>query len=414
MKKILESYKDSIKLLLCIAIGGIAGVLLGDKAVILKPFGDLFLNLMFMILVPLVFFSVVSAITGMKDMNRLGKTLKSVTMVFLGTSIIIAIISLPIGLLLNPTNGVDVSGFKELLDVSSSAESNEQISFLTQLVNAVTVSDFSQLLTRSNMLQLIVASIFVGIAIASCGSKTETITKVIDEITLAIMKLVDIIMLYAPIGLGCYFASVIGDLGGQLLSIYIKAFIGYTLTCIVFYIVFYSLCAFISAGKEGVKELWKGMISPTITSIATCSSAASIPSNLKSVKEIGVPVDIAEIVVPLGANIQKHGSVISCLFKALLLFVLFRPEDLYNPSTLISILCVSILASVVMGAIPGGGMLGEMLVVTSFGFGAETLPIIFLFGTIVDMPATMLNVTGDIASSMLVARMVEGKNWIKK
>ena len=97
-----------------------------------------------------------------------------------------------------------------------------------------------------------------------------------------------------------------------------------------------------------------------------------------------------------------------------MLLGLYRPEDLTNPGVLISVVFVAILGGIVMGAIPGGGMLTESLIVTTFGFGIEALPIIVVYGTIVDMPATVLNVTGDVASSMLVAKMVEGKEWIKE
>lgn len=401
-------------LLGAIILGGIAGAVLGDKAQVVKPIGDLFLNLMFMLLVPLVFLSVVSGISGMQEMGRLGKILKSIMVAFLGTSIVIAILSLPVALIFNPAKGLDISSFQGVINSAESVNVGESVNFMTQLVNTFTVSDFSELLTRNNMLQLIVMSILVGIAIVSSGEKAKTVSKFIEEATVVVMKLVDMIMKLAPIGLGCYFANIIGELGSQLLGVYVKAFASYTVTCIIFFVGFYTLMAFISGGKIGVKKMWRSIVSPMITSMATCSSVASIPANLKAVKEMGVPNDIAETVVPLGASLQKHGSVISCLYKTLLLFALLRPEELSNPSSLVAIVGVSILGSVVMGAIPGGGMLGEMLIVTSFGFGMEALPIIVVFSTIVDVPATVLNVTGDTISSMLVARMVEGKSWIKE
>lgn len=401
-------------LLGAIILGGLAGALLGEKAQIVKPIGDLFLNLMFMLLVPLVFLSVVSGISGMQEMGRLGKILKSILVAFIGTSVVIAILSLPVALLFNPAKGLDISSFQGVINSAEPVEVGESVNFMTQLVNTFTVTDFSELLTRSNMLQLIVMSILVGIAIVSSGDKAKMVAKFVEEATVVVMKLVDMIMKLAPIGLGCYFANIIGELGSQLLGVYVKAFASYTITCIIFFVFFYSFLAFVSGGKLGVSRMWKSIISPMVTSMATCSSVASIPSNLKAVKDMGIPNDIAETVVPLGANLQKHGSVISCLFKALLLFSLLRPEELANPSTLVSIVGVAILGSVVMGAIPGGGMLGEMLIVTSFGFGMDALPIIVVFSTIVDIPATVLNVTGDTISSMLVTRMVEGKNWIKE
>lgn len=415
MKKILEAYKSTLILLGAVLLGGIIGVYSPELAQNLKPIGDGFLNLVFPLLVPLVFFGITVGVIrtgGQKD--RLKKLLSCVAIVFIGTSVVTAIISLIPGLTFDLAKGLNVSSFQSVIDSAEAVEVSESVGFLSQIVNTLTVSDFNQLLTRGNMLQLIVMSMLVSIAIISCGEGAKTVVRFIEEVNGVMLKLMDMIMKLAPVGLGCYFANIIAELGPQLLTVYLKAFVSYTLTCVIYFVVFYSLVAYISGGTIGVKRMWKSIISPLVTSMATCSSVACIPANLKAVKEIGVPEDIAETVVPLGANLQKHGSVISCLFKALLLFGLFRPEQLVNPSTILSILLVSILASIVMGAIPGGGMLGEMLVVTTFGFGIEALPIIVVFGTIVDMPATVLNVTGDAVSAMLIARMVEGKDWIKE
>lgn len=415
MKKILNAYKSTLILLGAVLLGGIIGANNPELAKNLKPIGDGFLNLVFPLLVPLVFFGITAGILrtgGQKD--RLKKLILCIAIVFVGTSILTAIIALIPGLTFDLSKGLDINSFKSIMDSAESVEVSESIGLLSQLVNTFTVSDFNQLLTRSNMLQLIVMSILVSIAIVSYDEKLQTVIKFIDEANLVLLKLMDMIMKFAPIGLGCYFANIIAELGPQLLGVYLKAFVAYVFTCIAYFIVFYSSIAYISGGKVAVKNMWKNIISPLVTAMATCSSVACIPANLKAVKEMGVPDDIAETVIPLGANLQKHGSVISCLFKSLLLFGIFRPEQLSNPSIIISIALVAILASIVMGAIPGGGMLGEMLVVTTFGFGIEALPIIVVFGTIVDMPATVLNVTGDTVSSMLITRLVEGKNWIEK
>lgn len=415
MKKILEAYKSTVILLGAVLLGGIIGATNPSFAQNLKPIGDMFLNCVFPLLVPLVFFGVISGIVrNNKGKDRLKKILSCTVLVFIGTSIVTALISLAPGLGFNLVKGLDISSFQSVIDSAESVEMSESVGFLAQMVNTLTVSDFNQLLTRSNMLQLIIWSIVISVVILRQGEKASTVVKFVEEVNGIILALMDMIMKFAPIGLGCYFANIIAELGPQLLSVYLKAFVSYTLTCVIYFVVFYSLVAYISGGTAGVKRMWKHIISPLVTSMATCSSVACIPANLKAVKDMGVPDDIAETVVPLGANLQKHGSVISCLFKAILLFGLFRPEQLTNPLTIVSILAVSILASVVMGAIPGGGMLGEMLVVTTFGFGIEALPIIVVFGTIVDMPATVLNVTGDTVSALLIARMVEGKEWIKE
>ena len=415
MKNLFNAYKSSIILLGSVLLGGIIGIINPTIAKQLKPIGDGFLNLVFSLLVPLVFFGIVSAIINTSgEKSRLKKILTSVCIVFAGTSIVTSVISLFPALGFDLAKGLDLSSFKSVIDSADGSQLVESTGLLSQLINTFTVSDFNQLLTRGNMLQLIVMSVLVSLAIIPIKEKVQTAIKFINEANMIVLNLITMVMKLAPIGLGCYFANTVADLGPQLLTIYLKSFIAYTLTCVIYFVVFYSIIAYISGGKIGLNKMWKSIISPLVTSMATCSSVACIPANLKAVKEMGIPSDIAETTVPLGANIQKHGSVISSVFKILLLLGLYRPEDLTNPGVLISVVFVAILGGIVMGAIPGGGMLTESLIVTTFGFGIEALPIIVVYGTIVDMPATVLNVTGDVASSMLVARMVEGKEWIKE
>jgi Na+/H+-dicarboxylate symporter len=226
------------------------------------------------------------------------------------------------------------------------------------------------------------------------------------------MKMVKIIMYYAPIGLGCYFASVVGQLGTQILEGYLKVFLLYLGLTAIYYFIFFSIYSYISAGKTGFKAFWKNVIPPTVTALATCSSAASIPVNLEATKKIGVSEDIAETVIPLGVNTHKDGSVIGGVLKIVFLFGLFG-KDINNIPMLLSILLVSFLVGAVMGAIPVGGMIGEMLILSVYGFPLEALPIIAVISTIIDAPATVLNSTGNTVCAMLVSRFTDGKKWLK-
>lgn len=412
MKSFWDNYKSSIILLGAIILGGIVGVFMGPEAVIFKPVGDLFLNLLFMTLVPLVFFSVTSAISNMGEMKRLGKILRNIVIVFAATAILSGIIGMIGVLIMNPTKGLNSDMFASLMATATDHASGEKVSILQQLVNTVTVTDFKDLLSKSNMLQLIIFSILVGIATAMAGDIAKPIAKFVEAGAAVMMKIVSIIMYIAPIGLGCYFASVIGELGPQILSGYAKVFILYLILTGVCYFGLFTLYAYIAGGKDGIKTFWKNAIAPTVTALATCSSAASIPVNLDSTKKMGVPEDIAETVIPLGANIHKDGSVIGGVLKITFLFGLFG-QDMTSLSSIASILLVSFLVGAVMGAIPGGGMMGEMLILSVYGFSPEVLPIIAVISTIIDAPATVLNSTGNTVCSMMVARLVEGKAWLK-
>lgn len=410
MKNFLKNYKSSLILLGAILIGGIVGVVLGPKATMLKPFGDLFLNLLFMSLVPLVFFSVSSAIANMNTMKRLGKIMGNIVIVFLSTAFIAALIGILGAIILNPTKGLDSSMFTSIIGSGEIVEA-EKVSFLDQIVKTVTVNDFNMLFSKSNMLQLIVFAVLFGLATAMAGEKAKGIAKFVEEGSEVIGNIIKIIMYYAPIGLGCYFASVIGELGTQILSGYVTAFLLYLGITVIYYFGFYTIYAYLAGGKEGISIFWKNAVGPTVTAVATCSSAACIPVNLVSAKNMGVPDDIAETVVPLGANIHKDGSVIGGVLKITFLMGIFG-MDITNPSTLLSILVVSFLVGAVVGAIPGGGVIGEMLILSVFGFSLEMLPIITVLGTVIDAPATLLNSAGNTVCAMMVARLVEGKNWL--
>lgn len=413
MNKILSSYKSTLILLGSVIIGGAVGVVLGPKATVLKPFGDLFLNLLFMTLVPLVFFSVTSAISNMEEMKRLGKILKNVVIVFLSTSLVAAVIALIIALIFNPTKGLSPDMFSDIISSADPQEATEKIGILQQLVNTVTVTDFNQLLSKSNMLQIIVFSMIFGTATALAGKKGEPIAKFVKSGSHVMMRIIDIIMYYAPIGLGCYFATVIGELGPQIIGGYVKVFVLCTLAIVIYYFAALPFYAYIAGGKQAVKNFFREILPPTVTSLATCSSAASMPVNLEATKKIGVPKDIAETVIPLGISTHKDGSVIGGVFKIVFLFGLLG-RDMTSISTILGILVVAFLVGVVMGAIPGGGAMGEMLIISIYAFDPTLLPIIMVISTIIDAPVTVVNSTSNTASAMLVSRLVEGKRWLSK
>ena len=155
------------------------------------------------------------------------------------------------------------------------------------------------------------------------GNKGDKAREVLESFNEVIMKVVNIIMYYAPIGFMCCTASLVGTFGSAIAVGYIKTFVIYTVVCLLFYFIMYTIYAFIAGRLEGVKRFWKNVIPASLTSIATCSSAASIPVNSECAKKIGVPDDIAETVIPLGTSFHKDGSIIGSVFKIMFLVCLF-------------------------------------------------------------------------------------------
>lgn len=401
----MKAYRFSLILLSSILIGGIVGYFMGADAVMLKPLGDIFLNLMFTIVVPLVFFSIASSIANMDGLKRFGKIISSMTGTFLVTSFLAAVFMIIIVIIFPPAQGAVIEMTKP--------EQAQSISVADQIVGIFTVSDFADLLSRQNMLALIFFSILMGIATSTSGEKGKPFAAFLKSGAEISMKVVSYIMYYAPIGLGAYFAALVGEFGPQLLGTYFRASVIYYTAAIVYFIVFFTLYAYVAGKKQGVKIFWKNMVSPTVTSLATCSSAASIPANLEATKKMGISSDIRETVVLLGSTLHKDGSVLGGVIKIAFLFGVFNMQ-FTDLKTIAIAIVVSMLVGTVMGAIPGGGMIGEMLILSLYGFPPEALPIIAAISTIIDPPATMLNVTGDNACAVLTARFVEGKNWMKK
>lgn len=402
--KYLKILKSPSTLLAAVVIGGIAGLAAGPAAKIVEPLGSLFLNLMFMILVPLVFFSVSSSIASMKNKSRLGKIIASVIAVFIFTSVIISILGYVGAVIADPTKGIDKSVIQSLAAQAGKTETSENVPVLQQLVNTFTVSDFSLLFSKKSILQVMVLAIITGFAVSGAGQKGKLAADFLESASAVMMKIVDMVMYYAPIGLMCYFASVIGQLGSQILTGYFKVFLLYIVIAVVYYFGFFTLYAFLSGGVEKVKLFWGNAMKPSLTALATCSSAACIPVNIESTQKMGVPKDIAELVCPLGANIHKDGSVLGGVMKITFLFGLFG-RDMTTPSAAVSIILASFLVGAVMAAIPSGGFIAEMLILGIFGFPPEMLPIIAVISTIIDAPATLLNSAGNTVSAMMVARL---------
>lgn len=412
MKKVLKNYKSSIILILSIIVGAIVGLIFKEKAAVLQPFGDLFLNLLLVIVVPLVFLTITTSIGKMKTFKRVGKILSTIILVFVITSIVSLLVGFLATHITDLVKGADESAIIETLTEEDQAPEpgQENVNILDNTVNAISVNNFSKLLSNDNLIAVVIFSVLFGIAINISKEKGKDLLKVLDSANNVVQSYIKIIMYYAPIGLGCYFASLIGTFGSNLAIGYAKTFIIYTITAILFYFLVYSLYAFIAGGKKGFKNYWKNIIPTTITALATCSSAASIPVNIECTKKIGVPEDIANTTVPLGTSFHKDGSIIGSVFKIMFLVCLFN-----SPASPLKILAIAFVATLLIAAVPiGGGTISEMLIITSLGFPVTTLPFLTVIATIIDAPATVLNVVGDSASSMLVTRIIDGKNWLKE
>lgn len=400
-----KNYRFPIILLASVLFGCLLGVFLKEDAAILKPFGDIFLNMMYTIVVPLVFFTISSSVANMVDMKRLGKILKYLFFVFFITSLLAALVMLVATIWIDP-----VGDAKIVLDESAKFQT---LAVKDQIVSALTVTDFSNLLSRSNMLPLIIFTCMFGVAVSLVGKKAEPLARGLSVLSEVMMKIVKMIMYYAPIGLCAYFATLIGEFGPNLIGSYAKSMALYYSLAIIYFLVFYAFYAYLAGGKDGVRTFFRSVMPIAVTSLATQSSLASLPTNLEETKNMKVPKDVREVVLPLGATMHMEGSAMAAILKIVFLFGIFNKPFTGIDTYLIALL-IAVLSGVVMSGIPGGGLIGEMLIVSLYGFPAAAFPIIATIGFLEDPPATCLNVTGDSVAAMMVTRLVEGKKWLKR
>lgn len=400
MKKILKNYKIPIILLTSIILGSIVGIIFKSDTKVLKPLGDLFLNMLYTIVVPLVFFTISSSVSNMFNMKRLSKILRKTFVIFIITSFIASLFMLIVLFFIDPVGKENI-----ILEIGNKVES---VNVFEQLVSAITVNDFSEILSRNHMLPLIVFSLVFGICVNIVEKDDKKISKVLETLSQVMMKIIKFIMYYAPIGLFAYFANLIGEFGPALLGSYAKSAILYFIVCIIYFIIGYTVYTYIARGKDGVKQFYKYILPSLITSFATQSSLATLPTNLDTAKDMNIKKDVREVVLPIGCTMHMEGSSMAAILKIVFLFSVFNMQFKGIDTYLIALL-VAILSGVVMSGIPGGGLIGEMLIVSLYNFPASAFPIIATIGWIIDPPATTLNVCGDIPASMLVEKYIDKK-----
>ena len=416
MKKLLSNYKSTIILLVSIIIGAIVGFIFKEKATVLSPLGDIFLNLLLVVITPLIFLTITTSISKMKSPKRLGKIVGATFLVFIITSIIAVLIGFASTYFIKLVKPEDGEKIKQSLQETTDEETqeNEEIGILKRTASLLTVNDFTKLLSKDNIIALLVFSIIFGLAINVTGEKAKPVVDFLESANEIINNVVKLIMYYAPIGLGCYFAALVGSFGEMIVVGYLKTFVIYTIVSILYYLIIYSIYAFVAGGKKGIRLYWKNVLPATATALGTCSSAASIPVNIECSKKIGVPEDVAETAIPLGTSFHKDGSIICSVFKIMFLVCLFG-MNVSTGTGILGVLAIALISTLLVTAVPiGGGTISEMLIITMLGCPTAALPILTIIATIIDAPATMLNVVGDTASSMMISKIVDGKNWLKK
>ena len=405
-KSVMKNYAFLAILLGAMVLGCIVGWLAPGFAAAIKPLGTVFINMMFCVVVPLVFASISTSVACTKSRKRAGKIMGTTVATFVVTGAIAAVIMFIIMKIIPPV--------LEPWTTIESGEMGEYASFSDMIVNFFTVSDFSGLLSRRAMLPLIVFSVLFGFATNLAGGPEGPIAQWLSALSDVMMKFVKIITYYAPVAFFAIFADLMATYGPQMAGAYGRALAVYYPLCVVYLFVAFPLFAWFGGGKGAIKTMFQHITRPAVVSLGTCSSVATIPTNLDAAADTGISKDVAEMVCPLGATMHMDGSCFSCVLKIVFVWGVFgKPVEW---SSLPLIVLVAVLSSVGMSGVPGGGYIGEYIICSIF-FPTQielAFPILVAIGNLVDPPATMINSAGDYVVCFIVSRFVDGKDWLQK
>ena len=281
-------------------------------------------------------------------------------------------------------------------------------------IPAADINDFTELFSRRAILPLIVAAVLFGFGIQlNGGPKTKT-AQLLEDLNGCLMKVVKIITYYAPIGFFGFFAYLVASYGPELIGDYGRTLIIYYVLCFVYMFIFFPIYAQFGGGKGAAKLMFSKLFRPAAVSFGTCSSVATIPTNMEVAEETGISKEVSDIVLPLGATMHMDGSAMSAIIKVAFLFGMFGQD--FGTGRAILAIIVAVFSSVAMSGIPGGGGTGELVLCTIFFPDqlAVAYPIALALGNLVDPPATMVNAAGDYVSCYIVSRFVDGKEWLQK
>lgn len=383
-----------VKILIGFALGIVAGLILGPSASYIKPFGDLFIRLIKMIIVPLVFASLVVGAASMGDIRKLGRVGVKTIAYYLLTTAFAVIIGLILGNIISPGIGLRIP------IPNTAVEPKAPPTLTATLLNLVPTNPL-EAMVQGNMLQIIIFALFLGIAIALIRKKAESVYNFFDGLAEVMYRLTAMIMNYAPIGVFALIAAVVGSYGLDVLLPLAKVIIAVYIGALLHAAITYSFTVSTFA-KMNPLAFFKGIFEASTVAFSTCSSSATLPVTMRCTEEnLGVSKGISSFVLPLGATINMDGTALYQGVCALFI------AQVYGISLTLSqqlmIVLTATLASIGTAGVPGAGMIMLTMVLTAVNLPLEGIALIAGIDRILDMARTCINVTGDASAAVVVA-----------
>ncbi|WP_458699725.1 dicarboxylate/amino acid:cation symporter [Sulfurospirillum sp. 1307] len=382
------------KIFIGLCLGLVAGLTLGDTAIMLKPIGTLFINLIKMLIVPLVFVTLVTGITAMEDMKKMRRIGLKTFFLYLITTAIAITIGLVIGIVLEPGVGVSMQS-------ATTIAAKEAPSLVDTFLNIITKNPMASL-AKGNILQIIFFAIILGISINLAGEKGKPVASFFSSFSEVMFKMTDIVISFAPFGVFGLMAWVSASYGIDVLYSLGKVILGVYLGCIIHALFTMGFTLSVIAKLSPIK-FFKGILAAQSVAFTTTSSSGTLPMTTQNViKNLGVSKPIASFVLPLGATINMDGTALYQGVCAVFVAQAFGVD--LSVGNYMTIILTSTLASIGTAGVPGAGLIMLSLVLTSVGLPMEGVAIIAGIDRILDMARTTINVTGDAMVSVLVAK----------
>ena len=378
-------------------LGIVLGVIFGEKASIVKPLGTIFLNMIKMIVVPMVFFSITAGVAALSDIKKL----RNIGVKVVGLYAITSAISVCIGLIManvtNPGLGFDMSA----LASDSVYEAKEMPSVLDTIINAFPSNVFVSF-TQGDMLPIIVFAIFVVVALIMMGERGQKMAEGVQNLADVMYQITAIVMEFSPIGVcalladsvGSYGLKVFGPLGKLILTVYASDVI----LVFLMYVPMVALLARFPVGKW-----FKSIVKVWVVTASTTSSAGTLPVSTQVTNEdFGVSPELSSFSLPLGATINMNGG---CIYYAAAIVMTAQIYGMnLTPGALVNIIISTVLVAMGCPGVPGGAIIMTTILLTNMGLPLEIVGLIAGIFRLIDMANTTFNVTGDIVTTMVVAR----------
>jgi Na+/H+-dicarboxylate symporter len=423
MKKLALHWKIIIGMILGIIFGFIMNSVNGGKGFVsdwIAPFGTIFINLLKLIAVPLILASLIKGISDLKDISKIKSMGLRTIAIYISTTLVAIIIGLSIVNTIKPGKGMPQDTIEKIklkyendagvVDKLTKASAQKDAGPLQPLVD-IFPSNIFKSLGDASMLQVIFFALFVGICLLLIGeNKAKPLIDFFDSMNEVVMKMVDLIMLFAPYAVFALLANVIIAFDDVEILIKLLYYAFCVVGGLILMICFYMILVSVYAKKSPMWFLQQ--ISPAqLLAFSTSSSAATLPVTMERVEEhLGVDKEVAGFVLPVGATVNMDGTSLYQGIAAVFIMQVIWPEGLTFTNQLV-IVATALLASIGSAAVPSAGMVMLVIVLESIGFPAELLPIglalIFAVDRPLDMCRTVVNVTGDATVSMLVAKSLD-------